>query len=128
MAMQNSQTDLYPIGTDIVEMFIRRENGWEHRHYIDENGIYTSGGEYYASPIFIPISPSYRFSKNNMRIGNNTGGYAAWYDENFNFISSFKQDNLDVSALPDPPSNAAYIRISTRNLANTVNLQITRTV
>lgn len=128
LMMLSAEPELYPIGTDIVQTYIRDADGWQKGYMINSSGEYVTGNaDYYGSNIYIPISPDYSYSKNGYRLGNNAGGYGAWYDKDYQFISSFNQDNTTAESLPNVPSNAAYLRVCTRNFTNSNGLKVTRT-
>ena len=114
--------ELYPIGTDTIKEYIRSvPNGFEPGNINTTTGKFNSGGSNYASQIYVPILPQYRFSKNGNRIL-----CFAWYDRNKEFISSFARNNLSEEDLPAPPSNAYFFRIGTSNKANMNDIKITR--
>lgn len=119
------EEELYPVGTDIVDEYIRKQSGFKIGK-INNLGDFESVGAYYASEDYIPVNPKYTYRKNDYRLGSNSGGYCAWYDASKSFISAFAQDNLNVQNLPKAPSKARYLRISTRNQSNAVNLKIIR--
>lgn len=116
--MGRKSNELYPVGTDIVTKYIGR-NAYgsfvgEHDVTINAQGEFVSGTQY-GSPVYLPISPSYRFEKNGYRMYNLT-----FYDKDFVFISqnnSNKYNNLTTNEITDIPSNAAYIRFMTHGTA-----------
>ena len=116
--MGRKSNELYPIGTDIVTKYIGR-NAYgsfigEQKVGINSQGEFVSGN-YYGSPVYLPINPSYRYEKNKYRIYE-----IAFYDEDCGFISlalSNKYNNLTQMEITDIPSNAAYIRFVTHGTA-----------
>ena len=121
LLMQDNPHMLYPIGTDVVTKYIRSVSGGFERGSINEDGEFVSGGGSYASQIYVPILPGYRFRKDGYRIVR-----MAWYDRNKEFISSFTRNNLSVQDLPAPPSNARFFRLGTYNDVNRKKITITR--
>lgn len=136
MAQKIEDEELYPVGTDLVAMYIGRDvNGlglFNHEHTISNVsntiGEYVEGPYNAASPIYLPIDPKYRYQKNK---GYNSyqGGrmyYFTWYDANHNFISQFSENNFDNVDLPAPPSNARYARFATHDNDNNWGIAIIR--
>ena len=115
--------ELYPIGTDIKEMYAPYPSAWLSGRTIGSttgNVVESSGG--YCSDEYIPIDPAYTYQKNANRMN-----YNAWYDADKVFISSFREYNVDSKNLPAAPANARYLRISSTSATFASNLKITRT-
>lgn len=116
--------ELYPIGTDIITMYIGRDENnranFNLGYVITDTGEYTTGNGA-ASPVFMPVNPNYRYQKSRITADAIAGRIIrfAYYDENYNFISAVSYNNLNVVDLPALPSNAKYARIQTiNNLTN----------
>lgn len=121
--------ELYPVGTEILSMYIGdKDNGarrnFKTNHKIDtSNGEYIEASGYYASPVYIPVNHRYTYQKKNARL--NTW---AFYDKDKNFLRAGPSyNNLNVQTLAKFPKGVCYVRIQAFNYANQ-NLEITRTV
>lgn len=129
--MGQTSNELYPVGTDIITKYIgRNDNG----SFIGEKNVdINSQGEFvrvvsvscYGSPVYLPISPNYRYEKNGYRMYNLT-----FYDKDYGFISqnnSNQYNNTTQMEITNIPSNAAYIRFVTHGTAsNNWRIAITR--
>lgn len=119
--------DLYDIGTDVVQEYIRDSGTGFHVGYTinQTTGAYeNNGGSDYASADYIPVRYGYTLTKSTARMQ-----YCGWYDADKNFISGFREYNTTEKAL-DIPQNAAFMRISTNSTGagtGTSRLKITRT-
>ena len=116
-------SELYPVGTDIKNLYAPYPDAWLSGRTIGSttgNIVESSGG--YCSDVYIPIDPAYSYRKNGNRMN-----YNAWYDEDKVFISSFREYNVDTKALPAAPSNARYLRISSTSAVFASALSIIRT-
>ena len=123
MAMQAApEPELYPVGTDIKAVYAPYPGSWSGSKTISTSTGEIISGSAYANPNYIPISPDFVYQKNGQRMD-----YNAWYDADYNFISSFREYNTSVKALPAAPANARYLRISSNSGAGASGLKITRT-
>lgn len=129
LMMGQKSNELYPIGTDIITKYIGRnaDDSFVGEKNVDINnrGEFVSGTQYYGSPVYLPISPSYRYEKSGYRLYKLT-----FYDKDYGFISqntSNYYNNLTKMEITDIPSNAAYIRFVTHGTAeNNWKIIITR--
>ena len=125
MMMETAAPELYPVGTNIKALYLTGNpaNWIINKKYSTTTGELIDGTSgYYASDIYVPVKPQYRFRKNGYRI---TG--LCWYDKDKVFISGSIHNNTTAGDLPAPPSNAAFFRISTGNSSNVNSLQVIRT-
>jgi len=128
MLIGQKSNELYPVGTDIVTKYIgRNANGsfiGEKNVGLNAQGEFVSGDNY-GSPVYLPISPSYRYEKSGNRLY-----YLTFYDNDYGFISQNRSNyynNLTETEITDIPSNAAYIRFVTHGSAfNNWRIAITR--
>lgn len=117
MQMQAQPTELYPVGTDIIGMYVGRDpqTGYglfETGYTLDTDGEYVSGNT--AKPInsaYIPIDPTYTYYKNAKRMY-----VICFYDSSKQLLLRVSAgintyNNLQEKEITDIPQNAAYLRI-----------------
>lgn len=121
MAAAPAPAELYPVGTDIKAVYAPYPGSWSGSKAISTSTGEIISGSGYVNPNYIPIDPSYTYQKNGQRME-----YSAWYDVDYNFISSFREYNTSVKALPAAPSTARYLRIAANSGASASSLKITR--
>ncbi len=123
MAMQQAApapAELYPVGTDVINVYVRNDGDWTANKQINAEGEVVSGTRYVGEQ-FIPVDPSYTLQKSGHRMET-----SAWYDVDMVFISTFRENNTTVKAL-DIPANARYMRVAAYNSSVADALTITRT-
>lgn len=135
LAQGSDSGELYPIGTDLVSLYIGRGSnglGYFNSGYTIQAGTgdyVATAGNNAASPIYLPIEPAYRYQKNRAISALSNGGRMynfTWYDADFNFISQITENNFNIVDLPAPPSNARYARFATHRLENNWAIAIVR--
>lgn len=122
--VESKPQELYPIGTDIIEMYIGRGDNWTQNALIDSSGEFVLEPETdsFASDLYIPVNPDYTYQKNDYRVRR-----FAYYDSNYSFLSSVVYDNATrFDTFPALPSQAKWARIQTGNASNKNGLTITR--
>jgi hypothetical protein len=115
------EPELYPVGTDVKEMYAPYPGAWSGSKAISTSTGEIVSGSAYVCPNYIPVDPTYTYHKNGQRMH-----YSAWYDANYDFISTFYEYNTSSKDLPAPPANAAYLRIAAANGTAASALKITR--
>ena len=132
--MQQQETELYPVGTDVIGMYVGRDSStgyglFESGYDLNSSGEYVSGS--FAKPAndaYIPIDPEYTYTKNGCRLY-----IIAFYDFQKQFISRITPspqlyNNLTVKDITDIPQNAKYLRFTAYSTAGSNwKLAITRT-
>lgn len=117
--------DLYLIGTDVVEKYIREEGtGFQSGYTFDQTTGELITGSDYASADYIEFRQGYELTKNGTRMQ-----WCCWYDASKTFLSAFREYNTTVKAL-EPPDGARYLRVSTNSGGagtGSTSLKITRT-
>lgn len=91
----------------VTSEFLYDENDITEGYYVDSNGDLQPVGVWNATD-YIPVSGSTLYYWGIQTTG--TSPYSAWYDENKQFISSFKQES--GSKFRTIPANARYVRFS----------------
>ena len=122
MVQTAAPSELYPVGTDIKATYAPYPGSWSSSKAISTSTGEIISGSGYVNPNYIPIDPSYTYQKNGQRME-----YSAWYDADKTFISSFREYNTSVKALPAAPTNARYLRIAANSGTSASALTITRT-
>lgn len=114
------ETDLYPIGEDVVSRYIGRD--WDTGrvpmvlgNVNESTGLYeqNENGSFNISLNYIPISPNYQYTKS----GNAGFLYRVlFYDSDKNFISGVRfTSNWNIWYSFTAPSNANFMRIATHS-------------
>lgn len=124
-------SDIYPIGEDVVSRYIGRD--WSNasvpmiRGNVNyETGLYEpdENGDYNISLIYIPVSPSYQYTKSG------SAGFlyrVLFYDEDKNFLSGLRfTPNWNIWFSFVAPAEAKYMRIATHTSNQYKNVYIFR--
>ena len=134
MGAKEAPEELYPVGTDIILKYIGLKAGsnkyanFVYNKVLDTSGAYVDSTNTAASEAYMEVDPKFRYRK-TVRGGESSGGRIyrlAYYDKNYQFISSVIHNTLydvDLAALPN---NARYARVSTANTENNWDLAIVR--
>jgi len=122
------EPELYPIGTDIVLKYIGLRSGSTTQKNFVSGHAYNDNGEYIettgnkaASPVYMEVDSSYRYSAKGGRIY-----HLCYYDKDKNFISYIVSNVTTERTLPGLPSGAKYARVDTLDNTNNWILSITR--
>lgn len=107
LELPESESGYGDVSIAVTSEFLYDENDITEGYYVDSNGELQPVGVWNATD-YIPVSGSRIYYWGIQTTG--TAPYSAWYDENKQFISSFKQEPGAKYRII--PANARYVRFS----------------
>lgn len=121
--------ELYPIGTDIVLLYLGGTAS--SKNFVNNKIISTETGEYIdgsgrASPIYMEMSPQYKYMKTGSYPNRGYLKCLAYYDENYNFIGYYSRNSYESFEIPELPAGTKYARICTNLTSGTNGIGIER--